>query len=233
MGIAFNGTSTRLTWAGQMLSSFPFTFFAWIKPSAASVNYSIIDAADTGQNHGARLYCSTSGYIRASVLVSGTGYTVDSSEGTDTSAWQPVMIVCASATSRKIYYKNDVTVEETANSGTPTWASANQFAIGAFTGGSLWFNGDIAEVAIWGSALSAGNWDTLQGDTLPESVDSGNLIESWSLFDASTLAGTVSRTLTAANATTSATHPVASRTGGGGGGSAAGAAAHYYRQLQG
>jgi hypothetical protein len=137
------------------------------------------------------------------------------------------MVTFTSATDRDIRYAAG-SVSHDNQSGSITFASLNRFTVGvAADNSTLPFSGDIAEVAIWSSALGGSDFTTLSGDQKPELVQSGSLIESWSLLDATTLAGTVSRTLTATSATTGGTHPI-TRTGGGGGGTFG---SPYYNRL--
>jgi concanavalin A-like lectin/glucanase superfamily protein len=218
MALTFNGSTDKLSWTGQILTAYPFTMFGWAKPTSTSINQAVMAAGINTFAEEARMYFGSGNTTRAAIVASSTSNIIDASNTPDTANWRPFMFVCTSATSRDLYYSTGLVTHDSVNV-TPNFASFNRFVVGALSDGSTFrFAGDIAEIALWSSALSGANFTTLSGDVQPETVASGTLIESWSLLTAgASQVGTVSRTLTATGTTQAATHPI-TRTGGGGGG---------------
>ena len=219
MSVHFNGTTDKLSWTGQLLSAYPYTVFCWIKPSATGTSEIAVDIGKNDLTEGAaRIYYSASGpEIRSSIISGSTSYICSTAVDADPSNWQPVMMICTSATDRRIYYKTtSFTGTETTNI-TPSFASTNRVVVGvAMDGSSLPWAGDIAELWVWSVARSSSDFTTLAGDTKPEVAFSSNIVEGWTLSTGGAdQVGFVSRTLTATGTSTGATHPI-TRSGGSG-----------------
>lgn len=229
MSIEFNGSASKLQWNGSPSLSYPITIFAWIKPDSGSANGMVAGFGDSPGGNEVDLYVEgTTSKVKA--FASGTLTTAADSTTAPQTTWQPAMAVFTSTTSRTIYYAAGAAVTNT-TSNTVNLASFNRLVVG--TRGrtdSIWFDGLIAEVAVWqgGTALGQTEFDSLAAGALPESVSVGTLWDHWALLDSSDLTGSVSRTLTATSVTDGATHPISR----GGGGSSIAAISSYYQMLR-
>lgn len=210
MSLAFNGTSSKLTWAGAAVAELPFTLFCWIKPTSASASGMVFGAGDFGGAQELAVYADGAGAGSKVKALSNAGGSVAAASTTPLStAWQPAMAVFTSATSRKIYYANGAVVSDT-SSNALTFSGFDRIVVGCRPiTDTVWFNGLIAEAACWSSALTQADFDALAAGAFPETIATGSLIDSWSLeTQSATQVGTVSRTLTANNTTQGATHPI-------------------------
>lgn len=209
MGVSFNGTSSQLTWSGNLVSSFPITIFGWVKPTSASVSQMVFGVADFGADDELMLFAdgASTGKMRAFARRAGGSAAADSAASIVTT-WQPVMVVFLNASNRTVYYAGGA-------AGNNTTAMANvlsthdRFVIGSRgKDNTLYFAGDVAEVAVWSAELGATEWADLAAGDFPETIAPGSLVEHWALENSSDLVGSVSRTLTANNVTSAADHPI-------------------------
>lgn len=210
MGLAFNGTSSKLELASAVVTAYPFTIFGWIKPNSASTGFGglVSMGASGGTTYvGAFDFGSVNGKITARTRGSSSA-DANSTTGIITASWQPFMAVFTSASSRTIYYASGASVTNVATEN-PTLGSLNRLRLGVFpTAESSFFNGEMAEVAIWTAALGASEWDALKAGAVPATVLPGALLDYWALFSsAATQTGFNGRVLTATNTSSAATHP--------------------------
>jgi hypothetical protein len=210
VGLSFNGTSSKLELASAVVSAYPFTIFGWVKPASASTGFGgLVSMGASGgtQYVGAFDFGSVNGKIAARTRGSSSA-DANSTTGIVTASWQPFMAVFTSASSRTIYYASGAAVTNTATE-SPTLGNLNRLRLGVFpTAESSWFNGDMAEVAIWTIALGSTEWTSLSGGASPPTVQPDGLLDYWSLFStAASQTGLNGRVLTASNTSTSATHP--------------------------
>ena len=208
MSVAFNGTSSLLSWAGELVGAYPCSIFCWIKPASASVNQMVLGSGDFGGTREIAIYAEGAGTGKVKVFSNAGGSTSgESTTGVQTS-WQPALAVFASATNRKIYYAAGAVVTDS-NSSDPFDVAHDRFCIGERPiSATLRYTGDVAEVAMWSSALSQTDFNSLAGGALPETVQSGTLVEAWKLESATDLTGVNGRTLTATSVTNGVTHPI-------------------------
>lgn len=222
MSIAFNGTSSKLSIADKLISGFPCSMFCWIKPTGLGSSPFCMGSGDfASATHELAHYVDASGSGKLRGWVNAAGAAAPSSTTSIATTWQPALIVYTSATSVSVYYAGGAVTTNDPGVGSPNFAAMTRFALGVRPGSdSSWFAGDIAEAALWSSALTQGNFDSLAGGALPESVAAGTLIDVWGLEDTGDLTGLVnSNVLTAANVSNGATHPIDTTGRGGGGGS--------------
>jgi hypothetical protein len=217
MSVSFNGTSSKLVYGANVRSAYPFSMFCWIKPANATASMMVGGSGNTGG--GQELAMQADGSIAGDPVKAfsrdgASSVVASSTSALDASAWQPALVVFTSTTSRTVYYAGGAAVTNTTNnSASPNLH--NRFVIGTrpYTD-SIWFAGDIAEVAIWSDALTQSDFDALAAGDLPETVQAGSLIDAWPLLDNTDLTGVNARTFTATSVTNGATHPI-SRGGGG------------------
>ncbi len=213
MSVAFNGTSSLLSWAGELVGTYPCSIFCWIKPTSASVNQMVLGSGDFGGTREIAIYAEGSTTGKVKVFSNAGGSTSAASTTSVQTTWQPALAVFASATNRKIYYAGGAVVTDSASSD-PFDVAHDRFVIGERPiSATLRYTGDVAEVAMWSSALSQTDFDSLAGGALPETIQSGTLVEAWKLETAADLTGTNGRTFTATSVTDGATHPISRASG--------------------
>src|SRR5690606_20525464 len=137
-----------------------------------------------------------------------TSFAASSTTGIEIDVWRPVLAVFISSTSRKLYYYNDAVGTNT-DSSAPTFSNFDRFVVGVSPiADADWFNGDIAEVAIWNAELTQVDFNSLKAGALPNSIKSDDLIDYWSLeTQASTQTGVNNTVLTATNTAQADDHP--------------------------
>lgn len=212
MPIALNGSSQYLQWLGNSHAAYPFSLFAWLKPSSTSSTMFAVASGRLGLDEWQSILASNSATIQASERKTGSSAQAALS-GALVTNWKPCLVVYTTAANRKVYY-DAASATDTANNA-PTIASFDVFSIGKDprTGQSSYWAGEIAEVACWGAALSAGDLATLAGGAAPETVQAGSLIDCWPLQTAGGLAGVNGRVLTATGSpVTGGAHPITRNT---------------------
>lgn len=200
MAFNFNGT-TQYMETTSPLTAVPLTISCWVRGSSTSAPQGIFEINQGSQTNAWSIRrTSGSNNIQAYIRNSGTTITFNSS-GTYTSGeWFHACLVCESNTSRTIYLNGGNEVTDT-NSVTPT--SINTVWVG-FAGG--YWNGDIAECAIWNSALNKDQVISLSKGFSASLVQSDNLV--WYaplLRNLQEISG--ARTITNYNTATAAPHP--------------------------
>ena len=177
MALSFNGSSSKLEWAGALASAFPFTIFGWVKPTSASTSHMAFGSGRSGFELAAFL----DGASGAKAFSNAGGSTFAASANALATTWQPVMCVFTSSGARTIYYGNGAPVSSSLTNA--AFSSAHtRFVVGTRPqGDALWFNGDIAHVAAWSAALTQTDFNALAGGAAPSTVAAASLIEYWSL----------------------------------------------------
>lgn len=90
----------------------------------------------------------------------------------------------------KLYVDGVLNVQGTASSTGINSFTATEPTIGATTGGGSWrFEGNIDEVAVWDSELSASDVSTIYGTGVPSDLSSLSPISWWRMGEAATYAG--------------------------------------------
>ena len=205
MSLVFNG-SALLEYSGTPVTAFPVTLFCWVKPANTSQVSGVIGYGEFG-----------AGKELAALQVSSAmrAQTRDGSESNNAlisdvdTAYRPVMVVFASASTRTVYYGEQTAV-------TDVWlnisdiSTFNRLRLGnrAFDALSP-FTGEISEAAIWSAALGEAEWTSLHGGAAPETVATASLVDAWDLkIQAASHIGVNGRVLTATGTTQGATHPI-------------------------
>lgn len=214
MSLSFNGTSSKLSWAGNIKASYPVSIFGWIKPAASMLTANQV-IFGTGRVGAGKTLCAytaiTPGKVHAFTRDGGGSVNATSAESLVAGAWTPVLLVFESASSRRAY------VGVGSTGGTPETSANNAdmpvhdiFTIGTFTNSdSSWAEMTAAHVAVWGSALTGAEFTALAAGSAPSAVAAGSLIEYWPLStQATTQTGVNGRVLSASNTTQGAGDPL-------------------------
>lgn len=150
----FTGVNTdRLDVANGIVTAVPITMACWFKPVSASANYTLMCNNDNTTTNRIRLSTGSGGSAGSVLFATGAG---SGSSSTSTSfsaaAWSHACGVSSGVASRAVYLNGGGKGTNTV-SVTPT--GINQFQVGiAAPNTGQFFNGDMAEVAIWNIALS-------------------------------------------------------------------------------
>lgn len=208
MPISFNGSTSKLVWSGDIgASQYPCTLFCWVKHATSATSGAVCGFGSTSNGNYEEMIFSSGTKVRVYYRTSSGASSYADSTTAEQTTWQPAMAVYETATSRKIYYSSGAVVADTASAGSAV--APDRFVVGTRpTSDSLYFAGEIAEVAVWSSALTQGDFDSMAAGAKPETISAGTLLECWPLETTSDLAGTVSRTLTATSVSAGGTHPI-------------------------
>ncbi len=213
MALAFNGTSSKAVRSGTIASAYPFTLFCWMKPASSSTNYHVMGTGDFGGAAMLGILASgaDTGKVRAFSRDDGGGSVYPESTTSISTAWTPVMVVFTSSTSRTVYYGAGAAVTDT-NANAPTLSGFDRFVVGLSSlADNTFFSGDIAHPAVWTSALTQGNFDSLAAGAVPNTIASGSLWDYWSFNAAGASAtGVNGNVLTFTSLSVAATDPLSS-----------------------
>jgi len=212
MALTFNGSSAKLVSSASPVTAFPFSLFAWIKPSSTTVTGMAIGLGNGSGNNEVAAYPDGSNGVKLhSRTTSGTSNSLVATTSQQAS-WQPVLVVYENTTTRRIYYSSGAVVLTTISTSDSSPSTFTRMAVGVrpSTGTTLYFNGDIAEVAIWDAALGQTEFDLLAGGDEPETVAVADLVDAWTLatYNATSHTGVNSTVLTVTGTSQAATHPI-------------------------
>jgi len=184
MSLALSGSGQRATFDNTgtgIISGFPFTFAAWVYLDRIPANQS--DAAIClahDDNYGwARLICE-SGDTKADSKVTSSGSTYQSAaepQDVAQSTWTFIAARFDSATSYSAFVGTNKTTASVLDESVPI-SSCDLIVVGALEeSGSIFneFDGQIAHVGFWSSALTDGQLSNLAGGALLDTENSGTL----------------------------------------------------------
>lgn len=211
MALTFNGGTSGLARAGNIVATYPFTIFAWTRATAVQAGFVAELAADPTFNgghagHGAYSSGST---MQAWSSTGGAAAAAASPRAVTVGDWVPCMVVFTAANLRKVYYGSGAMTSNTSFA-QMSLASLNAFSVGkqAVRAANYW-KGDLACVGIWSSELSAADFAALSAGAVPSTVGAASLVDYWSLLtQAPTQIGVKGRVLVATDTTQAATHPI-------------------------
>lgn len=216
MALVFNGTNAKLQYVAgaAIVGALPVTVFAWIRPSSAAMTKAgcVGGLGDGSFQGGLELVLGgndANDPFYASSRESGTAVYDAAALGAAANTWQPCMGVFTSNTSRTARVNAGSAATGT-TSNAPNAANMWRINVGCrpSTVDTVWFDGEIAEFAIWSSALTQTDYDALAAGATPSTISPGTLIDYWDLTNqASTQTGINGRVLTASNTTQASTHP--------------------------
>jgi len=199
MSVVLNGSSHYLNANASMV--YPFTISIWFKTSDLTVDGTMMDigGVTTGSSvdhNFVYLKGTVAGDpIRARTYSNPSGTHAESSTGCTVDTWHHALAVFAADNDRRIYLDGGSKVTDTTVLDGDT--SLPLYILGCLgNGASIFFKGKLAEAGVWGSALTDVNAVTLAAGANPQTVDSGNLLEYWSLIsDANSDGGSIGTSL--------------------------------------
>lgn len=219
MSVVLNGTTQYLDLLniGHLINAgglFPCSLYCCMKTEDLTQTSALasLDSGLTDMNI-AQFRGSVAGDYVAAACYDGAWQLAVSTAGVSSATWHHVLVVFTSTTSRTVYIDggNKHLDTNTCNSGP---GAGGDLGVGCRVPGgtpSLFFGGKLAELAIWGKALSDANAVSLAEGDLANTVEVSDLLWYFNLYgDANNDGGTQSDNLTARNAPTFDTddHPV-------------------------
>jgi hypothetical protein len=212
MALSFNGTTARLLSSAPPITAYPFSIFAWIKPTTTAVSGMAVGIGNGAGSNEAVMYSDGgNGVKNFARRVDGTNSTLVATT-TQQTTWQPCLVVFESDVRRQIYYSSGAVVLTTIVNTIISPSTFTRLAVGVrpSSGNSVYFSGDVAEVAVWSSVLEQANFDALAAGALPETVLPGSLVDAWSLvsYNDTTQIGVNGTTLAVTGTSLAGSHPV-------------------------
>lgn len=209
MARSFNGTSDNLSHAAGVITAASFSVSAWTFPDTTNANRPIVTLDDgvVGLNV-YRFYFSNaaSGALRMQTVNSPSSATVTTANTATTGAWNHIVGGEVSAASRFVRLNGGTKATET-TSVTPV--GINKTEIGAEANGGDYFDGLLAEVALWSVALDDDEQLALSKGICPLLIRPQSLAGYWPLLgnDGSELDRWKSRFDMTVTGATKADHP--------------------------
>lgn len=170
MAYSFNGSTQYLGVSSNPITAYPFTMVGWFNTAVTTGTLTIAYQGSTLANsQGLTL---SAGKVAASTTVAGQGTaSATTTASYSTSQWQHAAGVWTAATDRAVFLNGSNKVTNTTSrlySSTTTILDVGSFFFNNARGG--YFNGQIAEVAIWNAALSDAEIASLAAGFTPDQV---------------------------------------------------------------
>lgn len=180
MSYSFDGTDDYIEGGSAALTVAPFTMACWFRPVNVTANGTLMSlSVDTGATD--RFVLQAAGAIvgdpvRLQIVQGGTSSNASVTGAYTANTWQHAAGVFTSSTSRRAYLDGVAGTLDTTNL---TPAGVNRTGLGYhITSGtrSVFFNGRIAEAAIWNEALSAADIAALANGFRPSLIRPSALV---------------------------------------------------------
>jgi hypothetical protein len=187
MSRLFNGTSDLAQVVASIMAATPFTVCAWVKPAAVTAEMAVaggFDTSDTTVDANSLIVAGNvaGDPVRAYTVTGGSGFNFSDINGVTAGVWQHIAGVWSSITSRQAFL-NAVGGGANTTSDDPS-AAIDTFIIGARRTSSVtgtYFEGLIAEVAVWNVALTQTQLEELAAGAAATEVAPESLAHYWTL----------------------------------------------------
>lgn len=177
----FNGSSQYLSNANALVTAVPFSMSAWFNADSYTLSNGIFVIGDTGTNNeNMGLCCSSTGHVRAFSRNLGNESAAQSSTTASTGTWAHAAGVWSAANARAAYLNGGNKGTES-TSRTPTAAALDNTWIARHVSNSLglYFDGRVAEVALWNVALDDSEVAALGKGFCPLLIRPQSLVGYW------------------------------------------------------
>ena len=171
-------SSQTLDYAGAVLSAVPITMACWAKPVSATTAYSVMAIHNNAALNW--FYAAFSGSGFEAYQYDGSVSGVATVGGASAGVWQHTCAVFASNSKRTAYLNGVAGASDTTVCSTPS--GLNKTSLGIVFGSAAYFNGDMAEAAIWSAELTATEVAALAAGVSPLLVRPGSLVAYWKLY---------------------------------------------------
>lgn len=181
MSIVLNGSNQALH-RNAVIGTRPFTVAAWAKPSNTTAKGAIYGMGKTTSGAVARYLAmrGTTGGDPVSVTDDELDF-VDTTSGYSSGAWQHVAATFVSATNRNVFLGGTNKGTGTTNTG-PSGTTTTLGVYYIYLGGSGWFPGNLAEIAVWDIELSDAEIASLATGVYPNQIQAVHCIAYWPLL---------------------------------------------------
>lgn len=181
MSINLNGSSQYLERTSS-LTFLPLTISVWFKTNSTTTAQTLVAQSATTAQGRHTFYIDTDSKLKAATVdSSGLFGSIAASSASVTTDWNHGVAYFASNSSRTVYLNG--TGASATTSPSPTVSSQNRFNIGcryaASTTPGVYFNGLLAEVAVWNVQLTDAEILSLSKGTHPFSIRLASLFAYW------------------------------------------------------
>ena len=180
----FNGTTMYLENANAILSAYPLTMVGWFNSDSATGNQDILSIADGGGTHYFALNAGGNAVgdpVRANVVGGGGTSVAQTTTGYTVGQWHHAAGVFASATSRAAFIDGGSKGTSAANN-TPAGLTRTSIGHKAVSARTAFFDGRIAEVALWNVALTDAEVAALARGVAPPFIRFDALVGYWPVW---------------------------------------------------
>jgi hypothetical protein len=185
MSLDLNGTNQWLSHAAGIITATPLTIACWFKSDNDTTDqclFSLGNTGTTGDLFALKASMDAAGNpVRMSTAAAGAFSTAASSTGATVNVWHHACGVSASATSRAAYIDGGSKGTNT-TSRTPSGINASIIGRSERSTPIEYFNGEIAEVALWNVALGDDEVASLGKGCHPFLVRPESLVAYWPVW---------------------------------------------------
>jgi len=174
MARVFNGTNTGLSVTTAIVAAYPFSWGCWFKGAQQAASLMSLNASATLRHD---LSVASGGFLRNQQATSGNNAT--SAVAYTAGVWNHGIAICASNTDRRVYLNGGNRANNTNNL---AFAAIDNLWVGAQRVNADWWNGSIAEAAIWNAALTDAEVAKLAAGISPLSMRPDKLVAYWPLY---------------------------------------------------
>jgi arabinan endo-1,5-alpha-L-arabinosidase len=164
--VDFDGTDDYLdTNKSDFLGTSDFTISGWIKPEDITNNYLLGQSEDTNN----RLYVRINATSKLQIYSKSGGVEQVATVSTTTipnNEWLH-FVITADRGANTIIYINGIVDNTDTNSNTSTLSNTGTFRIGSYQFANAYWNGQISQVGLWNSTLTADEVSSLYNHGLP------------------------------------------------------------------
>ena len=184
MALDFNGSTQGTTRASGALgmTAFPVTMACWFNPDVApGGDITLMGMTDNAVDEALLLNFDSAGTSKLRALSRSGSSGAESVHGSAVSntTWQHACAVWASATSRQVYFNANASTANTTSRAFPTGTLRFGLGCRAQTANDQFFNGKIAEAAVWNATLTAAEIASLAKGVSPLMIRPASLIGYW------------------------------------------------------
>ena len=180
MSIDLNGSTQYGSYAGAVVSAYPFTMSGWFYDTSGSDSGNVVGIeTDASADNRFITLAQNNEVMRFQTRTTSAG-NADSSGNYTINNWWLVIAVATSATDREVFIHDGTSGTSGTNTTNLTPSGMDITTIGYNASATNYFTGYLAEIAIWNSALDATAQTDLRTKS-PALVESGSLVSYWPL----------------------------------------------------
>ena len=200
MSLLFDSSGNEYVYTDtQPFTVKPVTISAWFKSTTVAGDGVVASLSDNSAEYLIAQARGSEAGDPAAALEYATGWTWASSSTSYTAdTWYHIAATFVSGTERSVFL-NGAGKDTDTGSQNVNFGLLSKIYVGTYKTSTGFFDGKIAEVAVWASELSDAQILSLYNGALPSSIDSGNLKAYWKLHNDYLDSSGNSNTLTVGN----------------------------------